>query len=84
MARTYAAILGMLAWGFILIRAGVRGWDLDESMGVALLACFVFALVGFLAGAIGEMLVNDSVRRQIQDAMSTWDPQKNTTPKRDA
>lgn len=77
MARTYAAILGILAWGFILIRSGINGWSLHESMVVALLACFVFACVGFVAGGIGEMLVNDSVRKQFQDAMSDWEQKQN-------
>ena len=76
MARTYASLLGLLAPALLLARAAVHGWGAQESMLAATIAAAIFAAIGFAAGGIAELFVNDSVRGQFQAAMAEFEGQK--------
>lgn len=73
MARTYAAVLGLLAAGVLITRAALTGGSLERTMGLAAVAAFAFALVGFFLGLVGEMIVRDSVQLRFQAAMQEWE-----------
>jgi hypothetical protein len=76
MARTYASLLGLLAFALLLARAVGHGWGAGESMIGATIAAAIFAAIGFAAGGIAELFVNDSVRGQFQAAMAEFEAEQ--------
>ena len=72
MGRSYAGILGPLAFALVVARGAVAGWPLEPTLLSASIAVFAFATVGYLAGQTAEFLVNQSVRTQFQTAMAAW------------
>ncbi len=76
MARTYASLLGLLAFAVLLARAVGHGWGAGESMIGATIVSAIFAAIGFAAGGIAEMFVTDSVRGKFQAAMAEFEEEK--------
>ena len=72
MGRTYAGILGSLAFALVAARGVIAGGGLDASVLSASMSLFVFAAAGYLAGRAAEFLIRDSVRTQFQRAMADW------------
>src|SRR5262245_66349695 len=72
MGRTYAGILGSLAFALVAARCAIAGSGLEASVLAASAALFVFAAAGYLAGRAAEFLIRDSVRTQFQQAMADW------------
>jgi len=85
MGRSYAGILGPLAFALVVARGAVAGWPLEPTLLSASVAVFFFAAIGYLAGQTAEFLVNQSVRAQFQSAMAAWETrqqdQAKTQPK---
>ena len=73
MGRSYAGILGPLAFALVVARGAISGWPLEPTLLSASVAVFLFAGIGNLAGQIAEFLVNQSVRTQFQTAMAAWE-----------
>ena len=73
MGRSYAGMLGPLAFALVIARGAVAGWALEPTLLSASAALFVFAAIGYLAGQLAEFLVNESVRMQFQAAMAAWE-----------
>jgi hypothetical protein len=73
MGRSYAGILGPLAFAMVVARGAVAGWPLEPTLMSASVAVFLFAAIGYLAGETAEFLVNQSVRTQFQMAMAAWE-----------
>lgn len=73
MGRTYAGILGPLAFGLVTARGVVSGAGTEGTILAASAALFVFAALGYIAGRLAEYLVNESVRGQFQAAMVAWE-----------
>jgi hypothetical protein len=73
MGRSYASILGPLAFALVVARGAVAGWFLEPTLLSASVALFLFASIGYLAGQAAEFLVNQSVRTQFQTAMAAWE-----------
>lgn len=65
MSRDFAGILGPLAFVAVVGRSLLIGGDFDEMLQWATLSLFVFAGIGFLAGAIAEQAIIESVRIRI-------------------
>lgn len=59
-----------------ITRSAFLGGSLERTMGSAAIAALAFALIGFVAGLIGEMLVRDSVQLRFQAAMQEWEAQR--------
>ena len=70
MGRSYAGILGPLAFALVTARGAIGGWALEPTLLSASAALFVFAAIGFFAGQLAEFLVGQSVRVQFQAAMA--------------
>jgi len=73
MGRSYAGILGPLAFALIVARGAIGGWALEPTLLSASGAVFLFAGIGYVAGQTAEFLVSQSVRAQFQAAMAAWD-----------
>ena len=73
MGRSYAGILGPLAFALVTARGAIGGWALEPTLLSASAALFVFATIGFFAGQLAEFLVGQSVRVQFQSAMANWE-----------
>ena len=73
MGRSYAGILGPLAFATIVARGVVTGSGVEGTLAAASAALFLFAAIGYIVGQLGEVLVNESVRKQFQVAMAAWD-----------
>lgn len=67
MGREYAGTLGYLAFAAVVARGVTQGTGLDGTLPSASAALLIFALVGFLAGAIGESTVRGAVRSRFEE-----------------
>jgi hypothetical protein len=85
MGRSYAGILGPLAFALVVARGAISGWALEPTLLSASVAVFLFAAIGYITGQIAEFLVNQSVRTQFQTAITDWETkqqkQAKTQPK---
>jgi hypothetical protein len=68
--------MGLLACGIILIRGLVHGAGAEATILAASGGLFLFALVGYVAGQLADMLVRESVTSQFQTAMAAWEEQQ--------
>lgn len=66
MARSYAGILGLIAFVTITFRSVMKGADTEGTLVLAGMALVVFTILGWIAGRIAEATVNESVRIEIQ------------------
>jgi len=62
MGRTYAGILGPLAFTVILARSLIGGGSLDATLMFATACLFLFAALGYVAGSIAEAIVLEAVK----------------------
>lgn len=65
MGRTYAGILGFLAFQMVIVRGLLRSAGIEAVLWHASLALFAFALLGFVAGELAGWIVEESVRGRI-------------------
>ena len=65
MGRKYAGILGLLAFLATVARGFVCGGAAEPTLFAAWLGLVALSAVGFLAGSLGEWIVEDSVRSRI-------------------
>jgi hypothetical protein len=66
MARAYAGVLGFLAFAVTTARGMIDGQQTTTILAHACLAMIAFAVVGGVAGAIGEAAVWQSVEQNLQ------------------
>ena len=62
MGRTYSGILGLIAFQAVIARGLLKAGGIEATLLHASLALFGFAALGYIAGTIAEMIVEDSVR----------------------
>ncbi|MFO0883830.1 MAG: hypothetical protein U0894_06540 [Pirellulales bacterium] len=78
MGRVYAGILGPLACTVVIVRGIVSGGGVTQTLGMASLALFGFALLGWMTGNLAQHLVTESVRSQFQKALQETTSQEST------
>ena len=66
MGRTYAGILGILAFLLVLGRGLINGGSVETTIRVACTSLLVMALVGAIVGRLAAWFVEQSIRWQIQ------------------
>ena len=71
MGRTYAGILGCLAFCTVLARGLLGGMEAHSTIIHACGSMFAFALMGMLAGTYAESLVTNGVRMRFISALGT-------------
>jgi hypothetical protein len=62
MGRSYAGILGPLAFATTVIRGLAAGHGAEGTLQTACLAMFAFAALGYVLGRAAALIVDDSVR----------------------
>lgn len=78
MARTYAGILGPVAFLMCLARGVLHAWPAEKALLVAWTSLLAFALLGSAIGWIAEWILEDEVRGRIaagSDAAKPGPPQ---------
>ena len=73
MGRTYAGILGPLAFSTVLSRALINGSTSLVALQTATLCLFVFAAIGYVAGQIAQTIVSDVVRARFDEELASRD-----------
>jgi hypothetical protein len=62
MGRSYAGILGPLAFAVTVLRGMLAGHGAEGTLQTACLAMFAFAALGYVLGRAAALIVDDSVR----------------------
>lgn len=65
MGPTYAGILGLIAFTATVMRGLLHGGDPDALLMRAGLTMAAFAAIGYIAGRLAEVAVEQSVRSQV-------------------
>jgi hypothetical protein len=63
--RTYAGILGFLAFQIEVLRGLLRSAGAESTLWRASLALFAFALLGYVAGELASWVVEESVHDRV-------------------
>ncbi len=64
MGRTYAGILGLVAFGTVIARSLLRGGNVDTTLMTACGALFAFAALGYIIGSIAERTIVEAIEIQ--------------------
>lgn len=62
MGRTYAGILGPLAFTTILARSVIDTSSVESTMMVATVCLFLFAGIGYFVGQVADSIVLEAVK----------------------
>jgi hypothetical protein len=76
MGRTYAGVLGLLAFGLILARGLLLGSDAEACLAAACGGLFGFAAVGFVAGTLADRFTGEAVKAKFEAALKSLDDDK--------
>jgi hypothetical protein len=71
MGRSYAGILGPLAFATAVARGLVEGHGAEATLQTACLALFAFAALGYVLGRVAALIVDDSVRAAFRVELET-------------
>ena len=74
MGRSYAGILGPLAFLTEIARGASRSAGTESTVMTAVAALFVFAFVGFVLGELAGWIVNDSIRSRLAAEIAAAKP----------
>ena len=81
MGRTYAGVLGLLAFGLILARGLLQGSDAESCLAAACGGLFGFAAVGLIAGTLADRFTSEAVKAKFEAALKSLDADKTKTKK---
>ena len=70
MARTYAAVMALLAMLVVLIRAMKNHAGFEGTISNALLWMILFGMVGLVVGMIAQATVDQSVLKIVDDELA--------------
>jgi len=74
MGRSYAGILGSLAFSVEMLRGVVRSGGAESTVLAAVIALFAFAAIGFVIGEFGAWTVDNSVRSRLAAEIAAAKP----------
>ena len=77
MGRTYGGVLGLVAFMTVLARNMIDGDTAVGTMRMATICLFAFAVLGFVAGQIADMVVHDLVRVRFEEEMRSRQQEAN-------
>ncbi len=78
MARTYAGILGPLAFFTSLARGVFHAWPTEKALLVAWTTLVAFTALGWVTGWLAQRIVEDEVRGQIAAELAAAGPAAET------
>jgi hypothetical protein len=90
MGRTYAGILGPLAFGVTVARGIVDRDDVEATLITAVIALFAFAAIGYMIGFIAERTVVEAIEARFHaqlkapETAGQGDGQRATRPENEA
>jgi hypothetical protein len=73
MGRTYAGILGPLAFTTILARNLIAPSSVESTMMLATVCLFLFAGIGYLVGQVADSIVLEAVTAKFDKELHTRD-----------
>ena len=82
MARQYAVMLGLLAFGVVQIRTMWHGYDAAGNLWLGMTMMIVMALVGAVVGGLAEWTLGQELRQELAAQMAAaqqGDSQTNRT-----
>lgn len=71
--RTYAGVLGLIAFVVMTFRGIAHELSLEAAIRMSLGCMAVFAVVGFLIGTAGQIVVGDAVRARFLAELQSQD-----------
>jgi len=66
MGRSYAGILGLLAFCTVVVRGTIDGAGVESTMKLACLCLFGFALIGLVVGNLASWIVEEAVMTRLK------------------
>ena len=82
MGRTYAGVLGLLAFCVVVTRGLFDGGNFEARLTLALFGLFGFAAIGFIVGSIASWTVHESVQARLRAQLEVLEsPAGQTTGK---
>ena len=76
MGRTYAGILGLLAFTIVVARTLLGEGGVERTLLLASGCMFVFAGIGYVAGRIAEGIVFQAVKRKFDEELQAREEAK--------
>ena len=73
MGRTYAGILGPLAFTTILARSVIDHSSVESTMMLATICLFLFAGIGYLVGRVADSIVLEAVKANFDKELQARD-----------
>ena len=73
----YAAFLGVGAMMMVILLGGIRCTDVDMILANSTRALLVYGIIGFIAGKIAEMCLNESAKSMIRKMLQRTDQRQN-------
>ncbi len=70
MGRSYAGILGLLAFATMVARGVLHSSSASSTCGAAAAMMFVFATIGYVVGRIAENVVTDALKARFANEMT--------------
>jgi hypothetical protein len=77
MHRTYAGVLGLLAFVVTVVRGVIDRHDAATTLPAACAALAAFAAAGAAAGAIAESLISESVEQKLRAEIAAHERAEN-------
>ena len=76
MGRTYAGILGSLAFTLTLARSAIDSNSVESTIRLATICLFLFAVIGYLVGQLAESIVLEAVKVNFDKELETRETAK--------
>jgi len=76
MGRTYAGVLGLLAFGLIVARGFLLGSDAEACLAAACGGLFGFAAAGLVTGTLADRFTSEAVKAKFEAALKSMDADK--------
>lgn len=70
MGPIYAGVLGPMAASFVLLRAVKDGGAPESAFLIGAVSLVVFAVIGYIVGAVAQRTVEDSVHAKYRTALA--------------
>ena len=74
MGRTYAGILGPLAFTTILARSVINASSVESTMMFATVCLFLFAGIGYFVGHVADSIVLEAVKTNFDRELQAREP----------
>ncbi len=84
MGRSYAGVLGSLAFAVVLLRGAWSAGGFETTVGTACWALWAFSAMGYVIGRIAEWIVEESVTTKVSAELDAQPKQPSPTEKRAA